>query len=372
MYLELSRPAGDVSRWEKVLKRLTLLNKHYPLKPEINCAKISNKKTEEKEIKEDIFIILKNNFIEQEVVFFGGYATYLYSRYMPEHIKIKANKVPEFDVLSEQPNKCALIIKDKLINAGIKNVEIIEHDSIEDIIPKHFEIQINKKSYAYIYEPIACHNYNIIDINKEKVRVATIDTMLSFYLAFIYTNNKHYNKDRILCLAKYLFEVEQHNRLEQNGILKRFSTKCYGEQHGLLSIRAEKTKMFKLLANKKGTKEYETWFLKYVPGQLSKKEINIKKKKYKKYIDIDSDIAKKRIKNVQNELDEPSNKNIKYEKDHYIEHKNILLDTDLKDVEKKKYHIMRDTEKKQTKFSKFKRNKKNKSKKNKNFFNGIF
>ena len=32
MYLELSRPNGDVSRWEKVLKRLTLLNKHYPLK----------------------------------------------------------------------------------------------------------------------------------------------------------------------------------------------------------------------------------------------------------------------------------------------------------------------------------------------------
>ena len=32
MYLELSRPAGDVGRWEKVLKRLTLLNKNYPLK----------------------------------------------------------------------------------------------------------------------------------------------------------------------------------------------------------------------------------------------------------------------------------------------------------------------------------------------------
>jgi len=32
MYLELSRPAGDVGRWEKVLKRLILLNKNYPLK----------------------------------------------------------------------------------------------------------------------------------------------------------------------------------------------------------------------------------------------------------------------------------------------------------------------------------------------------
>ena len=32
MYLELSRPRGDVSRWEKVLKRLLLLNRNYPLK----------------------------------------------------------------------------------------------------------------------------------------------------------------------------------------------------------------------------------------------------------------------------------------------------------------------------------------------------
>jgi len=32
MYLELSRPKGDTSRWEKVLKRLILLNKVYPLK----------------------------------------------------------------------------------------------------------------------------------------------------------------------------------------------------------------------------------------------------------------------------------------------------------------------------------------------------
>ena len=40
MYLELSRPAGDVSRWEKVLKRLTLLNKNYPLTSK-ECSKIN-------------------------------------------------------------------------------------------------------------------------------------------------------------------------------------------------------------------------------------------------------------------------------------------------------------------------------------------
>ena len=40
MYLELSRPAGDVSRWEKILKRLTLLNRFYPLQPNVDCETV--------------------------------------------------------------------------------------------------------------------------------------------------------------------------------------------------------------------------------------------------------------------------------------------------------------------------------------------
>jgi len=34
MFLELSRPKGDISRWEKVMKRAALLNKYYPLNSE--------------------------------------------------------------------------------------------------------------------------------------------------------------------------------------------------------------------------------------------------------------------------------------------------------------------------------------------------
>ena len=40
LYLELSRPKGDVSRWEKIFPRLRLLNKNYPMKRK----KCSNKK----------------------------------------------------------------------------------------------------------------------------------------------------------------------------------------------------------------------------------------------------------------------------------------------------------------------------------------
>jgi hypothetical protein len=103
------------------------------------------------------------------------------------------------------------------------------------------------------------------DREAKNVRVATIDTMLSFYLAFLYADVNYYYKDRILCMAKFLFDVEQANRLEQKGVLKRFSIDCYGKQPTLESMRMEKSEMFEKLKNKKGTEEYERWFLKYSP-----------------------------------------------------------------------------------------------------------
>jgi len=116
------------------------------------------------------------------------------------------------------------------------------------------------------------------------VKIATIDTMLSFYLAFLYTNREYFNEfsDRILCIAKFLFEVQQKNRLQQKGLLKRFSITCYGHQESLEDMRAEKAKKFRELKGKKGSREYEEWFLNYRPDSNDKdvnKSKNIDDKK---------------------------------------------------------------------------------------------
>ena len=64
--------------------------------------------------------------------------------------------------------------------------------------------------------------------------------MMSFYLAFYYSNEPYHYKERILCMSKYLFDVEQKNRLSQKGLLKRFSLKCKGKQSTMESILSEK------------------------------------------------------------------------------------------------------------------------------------
>jgi hypothetical protein len=114
--------------------------------------------------------------------------------------------------------------------------------------------------------------------NKKKVKIATIDTMLNFYLAFLYTNRPYYTNftDRILCMSQFLFDVQQKNRLKQKGLLKRFSIICYGHQESVEEMRTEKAKKYKELKDKRGTHEYEEWFLNYRPDKINKKEDDIK------------------------------------------------------------------------------------------------
>jgi hypothetical protein len=242
MYLELSRPAGDTSRWEKVLKRLTLLNKHFPV-TDVNCNSVEFQREMENKTEEDhIYDNVRNTLINQGVVFFGGYAISLYSQYMPKNLRHKLERFADFDVLATDPQTTAEIVKERLGDINVKNVKVIKHANIGEVVPEHYEVRVGSDTIVFIYKPIACHSYNNLSIGGQNVKVATVDTMLSFYLAFVYADRPYYNLflDRILCMSKYLFDVQQKNRLEQKGLLRRFSITCYGHQESIEEMRAHK------------------------------------------------------------------------------------------------------------------------------------
>jgi hypothetical protein len=284
MYLELSRPAGDISRWEKVLKRLTLLNKNYPITI-INCNNVDfQREMEDRENEDKIFETVKNTLINQGVVFFGGFANTLYSQYMPVNLRKKLEKIADFDVLSNNPETTAEVIKERLDDNGITNVKIIKQPAVGEIVPEHYEVRVGKDSILFIYKPIGCHSYNVLMMSGKKVKVATIDTMLSLYLAFLYANKPYYNQfiDRILCMSKFLFDVQQKNRLAQKGLLKRFSITCYGHQESVEEMKAEKAAKYKELKESKDKKKFEEWFLNYRPDDIKTSKLERKAEKSKK------------------------------------------------------------------------------------------
>ena len=282
MYLELSRPAGDTGRWEKVYKRLRLLNKHYPMKnPKCNDIDFQRPMYASPDEAEEIFNITKDTLINQSVVFFGGYAIALYSKYMPTKLQKKLKQAPDFDVLSTDPKTTAEILKERLLESDIQDVKIVYHKPIGEVIPENYEVKIGKDTIAYIYATIGCHSYNTIDDGDKDIKVATIDTMLSFYLAFLYGYGDAFSEkysDRILCMAQFLFDVQEKNRLSQKGLLRRFSITCYGHQESLEEMRAHKADKMKELKDQRGSRIYDEHFLIYRPGEVKKTIIKFKGK----------------------------------------------------------------------------------------------
>jgi len=228
----------------------------------------------EKELAEtDIYNIVRRVFIKNRAVFFGGYANILYSRYMPKHQRRIVQEIPDFDILSENPRELCEEVVRELTAHKYTGVKYTKHAGVGEVISEHYDIRVGDEVIAFLYKPLACHSYNTIRLkgrggrggNEESIRIATIDTMLSFYLAFIYADRVYYDINRILCMSQFLFDVQQHNRLKQSGLLRRFSINCYGKQPTLESMRFEKTAKYEELKGKRGSREFEEWFLRYVP-----------------------------------------------------------------------------------------------------------
>jgi hypothetical protein len=300
MYKELSHPQGEISRWEKVLKRLALLNKYYPIHND-KCYEVNFMRDfkGKQQLGEDIYDIIKKILIEHGVVFFGGYAINLYSRYMPLAEKKVLKHIPDFDVLSTDAKQTAEDVKKELIKHGFHNIKINKKDALWKIIPVHYEIVLESDIVCVIYETIACHSYNTIKEDNETIKVASIETMFNFLFAFLFKDDKYYDHIRIMCMAEFLFQVQQKNRLKQKGLLKRFSTNCYGTQITPEKLREIKSEKFIELQDKKGSKEYEKYFIRYNPLELlERKKIETKRRKRMelKNSDKNSDKNKKTLK----------------------------------------------------------------------------
>lgn len=270
IYAELRNPDGDVSRFEKIYKRLILLNKHYPITTNMNkCNRIEYKRRMVNREKVSlIYNTLLHVFLQNELVFFGGhalsiYAKYIRSKYISNQFKINE---PDFDVFSNNPMDIINILQEKFERLNIP-FRFIKHDAIGEILNTNYELIVYNDTVGFIYIPEGCYSYNTIHMKGQKINIASIDTMLFMYFTFYHINKPYYNPDRILCMTQLLYKVQVENKYSQHGVLTRFPIKCYGYQPQMEEIKSEKAKIYEKLKNDKTSDEYQLYFFKYVPNK---------------------------------------------------------------------------------------------------------
>jgi hypothetical protein len=236
MYLELSRPKGDVSRWVKVYKRLQLLNKYYPM----TCPgdfPASKDLTDER--KKAVVSMLKHH----PVVLLGMSAAEVHDKHTrwATPVILLANKSTIDAVTREKKTRV------------VEGTEVIPNQV--DVLGDHDEVVMR------FYETQACHSYHLM---KDHIRVASIPTLLQFFYAYVYSNATEREVTRILCVAQRLVELSEHENKRHFPLLT--PKDCLGTQETLLDMKKHRSELYTTLGKHRESPDFLQYFFTYNPA----------------------------------------------------------------------------------------------------------
>jgi hypothetical protein len=249
MYLELSRPRGDVSRWTKVYSRLLLLNKHYPLTCPTEVKGESKELTEEK--REAIQTLLE----KENVVLLGITAS-----------QIHEGKSPKWFA------PVTLLAERETIDRLTKDVATESHPGSE-ILPAHVDI-LDDDGHVVIrfHETAACHSYHQM---ANGIKVASIPTMLQFFFAYMFADVNEAELTHLLCVTQRLVDLAAHKESRRYALLTPMD--CIGTQETLVDLKRHKSELYTELSKDKTSVEFLKYFFTYNPRDTKTKRERLRK-----------------------------------------------------------------------------------------------
>jgi hypothetical protein len=235
MYLELSRPRGDVSRWVKVYKRLELLNKHYPMV----CPGVAETPTVlDAARQKKVETILK----KYPVVLLGITASQI-------HLRRKNAWQTPVTLLAEEEYADKIAAREK-----------VETHEGSEILPEYRDIlDEDGKTLVRIHTTSACHSYHKVG----DIRVASIPTVLQFFFSYMYSGAPETEITHLLCIAQRLVDVASSKPKRRFAILTPID--CIGHQENLVEMRKTKSALYEKLSVRKSSPDFLKYFFTYNP-----------------------------------------------------------------------------------------------------------
>ena len=281
LFLELSRPRGDLTRWEKILKRLIILNQAYPFTITDCIQKINYTSNNSKN--ETHFNMIKKILLEEDNnVFIGEFAITKYSKHFPTTYKkiVNTNKYPTFITINSDTTTYINKIKEN------NNITVKKVSNIDDVLPTFYKLFIDNILYGIVIQTEGCQSYNEITVNKKQIKIGNLDTMLFYYFMFFYLDIDSKNTgllNNLYCYAYILFYLQENYKKSNNNLLQRFNISCIGYQTTFEDIIDNKYKLYEKLRKKGDKKEIHKYFLKYTPRNTVKKKSKTKTKTKTKF-----------------------------------------------------------------------------------------
>jgi len=249
MYLELGRPKGMVSRWEKVYERLALLNRAFPFRKcrgatrkwakdacigsDTCTRRASTRGHMNKETRNKLYDFLIS---KERVIISEEYKT-LY-KFGHKHATPTTGPII---FISPEPEKDAYVLRQLLKGNKLK---IYKRREIKENLPERIYIFSENRPMVAIIREVSCQAYTTLKLDSErKIHIGTPDTILTSYLS-LYIFEKHYARiftgEPLPCLIQHLLTFSEKNRAAKRPIVDPFPVVCEGYQKGFPTLLKEK------------------------------------------------------------------------------------------------------------------------------------
>ena len=233
MYVELSRPRGMLSRWEKVFERLALLEAAHPLKM---CSKkdppILENRAAAKCRATVLSFILKNKRI-----FIGADIHALYktsgqgkSASSRTHYLLKGRAPVVF--MSPDADIDADYLADEL---RARKEQIM---GFQDSLPAMVALYHDDMLVCLIVQEEACHSILTLPLTKgRQLRIASLDTLLTFLIGLYYRDDPLLmGAEPLLCWLRHYTDLLARYRAHPTKMVPAFSLECSGYQTTFASL----------------------------------------------------------------------------------------------------------------------------------------
>lgn len=251
MYLELSRPRGDVSRWTKVYERLQLLNANYPIVCPMKDA------PEDRPLTDDQRNEVERILSKYNVVLLGITASQLHGGKGAPKWSAPVTLLAEMPVMQE-------LIKGKKVE--------VEEGS--EILPPHADILDEEGNvFLRIHETVACHSYHPM---ANGIKVASIPTMLQFFFAYMFSDVSEDELSHLLCVTQRLVDLAAHKESRRYKLLTPIT--CLGVQETLIDMKQHKSQLYSELSKNPESADFLKFFFTYNPKANKQHKATIRKR----------------------------------------------------------------------------------------------
>jgi hypothetical protein len=236
MYLEMSRPRGDVERWKKVFERLQLINQEFPIRA--GCTGSGEKRQKHvKVIPTEIREAILGYCIKNQHILCNGPLATIYEKGI-RHGKAQFEIRPGGPLLFTSPNpqEDAAAVKTLLDSDRMK---LYVHPERGEMVPLRVEIRMGDTPICMFVEETACHSFNPVKLSDGRsINIASLEFLITLYLSIeIFTNHsKDYLGERIMCQVKKFIDLAQENYRASKSQFEPFSLNCQGHQVGYASL----------------------------------------------------------------------------------------------------------------------------------------